>query len=605
MHRRLTVVALALVAGLAGFGAPSMSGATYVARTTNATSKVTSAADWTPPTVSLASPGSPVKDTVTLTATASDGETGVASVVVQTLAPGASSWTTLCTTTTAPYTCAWNTKLGADGSWSLRATATDGAGYSTTSASVDTTVANNLLVQLADPGDIVKGSPTLTASLFNTGSVTYTVKVEYAPTGTTTWKTLCTTTTTAPYTCTWSTTASGFTQGASYDLRAVATAGSSTSTSAVVVDVMVDNVAPATTMTDPGTPLRGTVTLAATATDADSGVSTVQLQWQRSGTSTWTTACTLSIDPFSCRFDTTTLTDAVYSFRSVATDGAGTTTTSAVVANRTVDNTVSAVSMEDPGAFLSGTTTLTASASSTAGVTSVRIDRAPTGTTTWTPVCTDTTSPYSCSWDTTTVADGLYDLRAVLVDGKGVATTSATVTGRRVDNSPLRGYDVQTVSGGATAGRLDSGDSLRLTYTDQVNPASISAGWNGATSLAVTLRLRDGVVLGLGARNDSVDVLRNGAAVNLGAVNLAADYVKNNKTVQFNAAMTMSTTTVGGTTASVVTITLGSVASGSGLRTVSGTATMTWTPSALVTDLNGRSTSTAPVTERGTVDRDF
>ena len=140
MSRRLTVVALALVAGLAVLGMPTPSGATYVARTTNALSTVTAAADWTPPTVSLRTPGSPVKDTVVLTADATDGESGVASVAIQALAPGGSSWTTICTATTAPYSCSWSTKAGADGSWSLRAVATDRAGYSTTSAVVDTTV---------------------------------------------------------------------------------------------------------------------------------------------------------------------------------------------------------------------------------------------------------------------------------------------------------------------------------------------------------------------------------------------------------------------------------------------------------------------------------
>ena len=600
MSRRLTLIALALVAGLTVLGVPTPSGATFVASSTNGAS-IAAAADWTPPAVSLRNPGSPVKDTVTLVADAADGETGIASVAVQVLAPGASGWTTLCSTTAAPYSCSWNTKLGADGGWSLRAVATDKAGYVTTSGTVETTVANSLLVQLSDPGDIVKGSVPLTATLYNAGLVPYAVTIQYALAGSGSWKTICTAAI-APYTCSWGTT--GLTQGASYDLRAVATAGTSSVSSALVTDVMVDNVAPTTTMADPGSPLRGTVTLGATAADADSGISTVQLQWQRLGTSSWTTACTLSIDPFTCRFDTTTLADGTYSFRSVAVDGAGSSTTSAAVTGRVVDNTVSAVSMEDPGAFLAGTTTLTATASSTAGVTSVRIDRAPAGTTTWTAVCTDATAPYSCSWDTTLVADGLYDLRAVLVDGKGATTTSTTVAGRRVDNSPLKAYDVQAVSGGATAGRLDAGDVLRLTYTDQVNPATVASGWTGATSLAVTVRLRDGGLMGLGAKGDTLDFSRAAGTLNLGSVNLKADYVKTNKTVTFAGTMTISTATVNGRTVSVLSVTLGA-ASGSGLRTNAATAAMVWGPSATVADLNGQAGSTAPATELGALDRDF
>ena len=135
------------------------------------------------------------------------------------------------------------------------------------------------------------------------------------------------------------------------------------------------------------------------------------------GSSTWKSFCTVTTAPYSCRFDTTMIADGTYSVRAIATDVAGNATTSAVVANRVVDNTVSSVAMEDPGTYLRGTATLVATASSTAGVTSVRIQYAPTGTTTWTDVCTDTTSPYSCAWYTTTVADGSYDVRAILLAG--------------------------------------------------------------------------------------------------------------------------------------------------------------------------------------------
>jgi hypothetical protein len=599
--RLCALIALVVATGLVALGMPGSSGATFVARTSNAVSSVTAAADWTPPTVSVRSPGSPVKDTVTVTADATDAESGIATVLIEQRASDASGWTTLCTATTSPWSCSWNTKATADGTYSLRAIATDRAGYATTSDVVSTIVANNVVVQLSSPGDIVRGNVTLTTTIHNPASLLYTVQVQYAVAGTGSWRTLCTGLL-APYTCIWPTT--GSTSGESYDLRAVATAGSTTVTSAVVADVMVDNTAPTVAVTDPGSPLRGTVTLGATAADNESGIASVQVQHQRSGSLTWTTACTITLDPYTCRFDTTQLSDGTYALRAVATDAAGNTTTSATVGSRTVDNTVSAVSMEDPGAFLSGTVVLSAAASSTAGVTSVRIDRAPAGTTTWAAVCTDTAAPYSCSWATSTVADGLYDLRAVLVDGKGVTTTSTTVTNRRVDNSPLRGYDVQAVNGGTSAGRLDAGDGLRLTYTDQVRPESLSAGFTGA-AVPVVVRLRDGNLLGLGARGDSVDVLRNGVAVNLGSVNLKQDYVKTNKSAQFNATMATSTTTVNGVTATTVTITLGTMASGTGLRTVTTAGTAVWTPSAAAIGLNGVACSAAPVGELGAPDREF
>ena len=598
MSTRLLRTALAtIVAGAALLVPTGFSTAAFTSSSSN-TATVRAAVDWTPPTVALQNPGSPVKDTVSLTATAADGETGVKDVSIQYFS-STGVWVTICTVTTAPYSCAWNTKVVMDGNYSLRAVAMDNAGYSSTSAIVQTTVANNLLVALGDPGDFVRGSTSLATTLYNTGSTTYTVRVEYSVAGSGTWKTLCSNLA-SPYACTWNTTS--FANG-SYDLRSAAVAGPSTTYSAIVADVLVDNQAPSVTMSDPGSPLSGTKTFAAPASDAHSGVAQVVIEHQRSG-GTWQTLCALTVEPWSCVYDTTKLVDGTYSFRAVATDVAGNTATSTSVTNRVIDNTVSSVTMLDPGAYLTGRVPLEAAANSTAGVTSVRIQRAPAGSSTWTEVCTVSTSPYRCVWDTTTVTDGLYDFRAILVDGTGATTTSTVVSNRRVDNTPLRGYDVQTANGGATAGKLDPADTITYTYTDQVALGSVTPGWNGA-ALAVTLRIRDGGLLGLTGKNDTIDIQRSGSVVNLGTVNLKEDYVKGGKTAVFNANMTAGTATANGLTVTTVTIKLGTLASGDGLRTVSNLSTMLWTPSSAVTDLFGNASSSATTTELGSLDREF
>ncbi|YCI74481.1 Ig-like domain-containing protein [Arthrobacter sp. R1-13] len=358
-------------------------------------------------------------------------------------------------------------------------------------------------------------------------------------------------------------------------------------------------------MTDPGTSLSGTRTFAATATDADSGIAQLTLQYSLSGTGPWTTFCTLTATPYSCRFDTTTLANGTYSFRAIATDAAGWSTTSTAVANRVIDNTISSVSLEDPGAYLTGTVALTASANSTAGVSSVRIQTAPAGTTTWTTRCTVTTAPYTCNWDTRAVADALYDFRAVLTDGAARETISATVASRRVDNSPLRGINIQTANGSATTGKLETGDTMTFTYSQQVNPATVSPGWNGSP-LAATLRLRDGNLLNLGNNGDTVDIQRTGSTVNLGSVNLNQNYAKSRKTAVFNATMTATTAIINGVPSTVITVSLGTVSSGAtSLRTVSTASTMVWIPTAAVTNLTGTPSSTAPVNEPNPLDQEF
>jgi hypothetical protein len=598
--RSLQLLLLAALAGLLTIGFPGFSSATFTS-SSQSTATVQAAVDWTPPTVAVVNPGSAVKGSTTITVTATDAETGVASVTLEQLAPGAADWVSICTDTTAPYTCAWNTVAVSDGQYSLRARATDNAGYEAVSDSVRTTVANNVLVVLASPGDAVRGTVPLLTSVYNAPTPN-TVRIDYAPSGTTTWKSICTNLL-SPYTCSWDTTrvASG-----DYDLRAVLTAGSATYVSATVDAVTVDNTAPTVTMLDPGTPLSGTRTLTVTATDADSGVAGVVIQAQRVGATTWQDLCSMTTDPWTCRTDTTKLLDGTYSFRAVATDVAGNAATSAAVTNRVVDNTVSSISLDVP-TTLNGTVTVGAAASSTAGVGSVRIQVAPTGTSTWTDLCTDTTAPYTCSWDTTSVADGLYDLRGILLDGKGQSTTSAPVSSQLVDNAPLRGADIQTANGGSTAGRPDTGDTVTFTYSEQVDLSSISTGWNGSAK-AVTVRLRDLVSSGRASTDDTLDVLSNGTAVNLGSVNLRRDYLKTGKTASFSATMTAGTiTTSTGVTRTTVTVRLGAVTGNgnSALKSSSLTGALVWTPSAGATGPQGQPCSTTPVSETGAVDRDF
>src|SRR5206468_7294698 len=74
------------------------------------------------------------------------------------------------------------------------------------------------------------------------------------------------------------------------------------------------------------------------------------------------------------------------------------------------------------GATVSGTVTLTASASDNVGVAGVqfRLDGAPLG-------AEDTAAPYSASWDTTTAANGNHTLTAVARDTSANMTTSQPV----------------------------------------------------------------------------------------------------------------------------------------------------------------------------------
>jgi len=90
-----------------------------------------------------------------------------------------------------------------------------------------------------------------------------------------------------------------------------------------------------------------------------------------------------------------------------------------------VDTTPPTVSLTAPsaGATVSGTVSVTATASDNVAVASVQfqLDGANLGS-------LDTTAPYSVSWDTTTASNGSHTLRAIATDTSNNSTTSASVT---------------------------------------------------------------------------------------------------------------------------------------------------------------------------------
>lgn len=511
---------LALAGGLLALislAAPlQQSGATFTSQSINPSGTLTAAADWTPPTVALPLTYA-IRNGATITATASDAESGIANVTLDWAATtGTQTWTPICTTTAAPYSCAVNTaNMPAD--IDIRATATDKAGYSSTALLEDVAVDN--------------GAPTVSFGLGN--NVT----------------------------------------------------------------------------------LSGVATVPVTASDTQTFVTAVTMQYRLSGSAgAWITICTDTTVPYSCAFDTTKLTNqARYDLLATAVDLAGNQAMATTTV--TVDNRNASVSVVQPDPnFLRGIASVHANAFSNLAISSVAMEWS-TGTAqngTWNRICTDTTAPYSCdAWDTTKVPHTVVHLRAVLTDASGTLNSAPVLV--NIDNSAFRGVDVQATNG-ATPGRMDTGDTVTITYNRVLNLSTVLNGWTGGPQ-GVTLRLRDGAVNGvnLGGTDDTLDVLVNGtnlnspALVNVGSVNLKTDQVKPRATVTFTGTMTHGTTTVNGQPASVITLTVGTQATGKSqeLRTSTVAATMVWTPSSSARDTTGAAASTAPVSELGALDRDL
>ena len=240
-----------------------------------------------------------------------------------------------------------------------------------------------------------------------------------------------------------------------------------TTTSATVANVKIDNTPPVTSQDDPGQYLRATINLTGTAADPldpqnqpGSGVDHVDFQVSPAGANTWSTVGTSTGPAYSASFDTTTLTDGHYDFRTVAYDVAGNQTASTVVTNRLVDNTPPVVQIVDPGANLRGTVLLATNPAGTndpganaSGIVSTSYEISGDGGATWQPV--------GASWNTTGVTDGLYDVRATVTDAAGNVSTPSVVTARRVDNTPP-----VTTASGVPAGYSATDVTVTLNPTD-------------------------------------------------------------------------------------------------------------------------------------------
>jgi hypothetical protein len=180
--------------------------------------------------------------------------------------------------------------------------------------------------------------------------------------------------------------------------------------------------------------------------------------------------------------------------------------------------------------------------------------------------------------------------------------TSTTVSSRRVDNTAVRGYDVQTANHtGGTAGKPEVGDSLTLTWTKVMNASTLVSGWSGSGSIALTVKFVDGAKAGFTSSDDVVQLqTSSGGTTGLGSVELKANVVGSSGST-FTANGVLSTAASGG---SQLVITLASKTAGSP-KTASTTGNPVWTPAATATDLAGNATSTAPVTASGAAKKPF
>lgn len=314
------------------------------------------------------------------------------------------------TDTNAPYGVSWNSATVTDGNHVLTAKAVDNAGNVGTSGAVGVTTDNTPpTAALTAPaqGVVLRGSVSLAASASDNQAIS---KVEFYD-----GAALIGSASTVPYSLSWNTVAVA--DGAhTLTVKAYDTFGNAGTSAAV--GVTVDNTAPTTALSAPaqGAQLRGTVQVSATASD-NQAVARVELYADQTLLGTATTA------PYALSWDTTTVANGSITLTANAYDTAGNVAQSAG-RTVTVDNTAPTVAITSPanGATLFLSTTVQASASDNVSITQVVFYDGGT------VIGTDTTAPYSVSWNLLTVSRGQHTLTAKAYDPAGNVTTSAPIT---------------------------------------------------------------------------------------------------------------------------------------------------------------------------------
>src|SRR5262249_23546021 len=149
-------------------------------------------------------------------------------------------------------------------------------------------------------------------------------------------------------------------------------------------------------------------------------ISQVRFQVSRADTRNWQTFATDRTVPYAATLDTSAIEDGDVELRVVGVDELGGLLYSPPLLRLVGDNTPPTVTLRSPGSRLTGRVTVRANAvDNGSGIATVRFERAGAGTGTWVPFATARVAPFSVVFNTATVPNGRYDLRAVATDNAG------------------------------------------------------------------------------------------------------------------------------------------------------------------------------------------
>ncbi|HEY2604329.1 MAG TPA: hypothetical protein VGI67_22410 [Thermoleophilaceae bacterium] len=361
-------------------------------------------------------------------------------------------------------------------------------------------------------------------------------------------------------------------------------------------------------ITDSGNPASGVASATANVTNITTGQTAVALTACASNCTVGATTYGYKSAQLTAK---TPLTAGTQTFTVSSTDSAGNAST-ATSFNVTVDNTVPTVgtaviahSTAGAGVKQGGTYFVygnasdasTGAAGMTANVNNITTGQTAVALTPCSSSCTVAGTTYGfksaqlIASNPLTAGAQTYTLSATDAAGNTSGTSSFSVT---VDNTAPTASSSTTANGTGNTGQPEAGDTIVLTFSQQMDPFSILSTWSGPSTPIVVRISNTG-----GAAHDFISFWNstNTTQLPLGSIDLGrAGYVNTGATITFGASGTASTMVQA---VAVVTVTLGTPSTTA--NRVINTTPLTWTPSTTATDLAGNAVSGAAVTQASAV----
>lgn len=378
----------------------------------------------------------------------------------------------------------------------------------------------------------------------------------------------------------------------SYKGTATDNVGNATTTANATVNV--DNTAPTGSITSPSNGwASASTTVSSGSADAGAGVASAQFQYSPHGTGTWTTIGTKTASPYSLTWDTTALTDGgSYDLRVVTTDNASNSFTSATV-TVTVDRT-SPVAPSTPalaaasdtgvaGDNLTRDTTPTFTGTAEAGATVAVFDGA-------TQIGTGTATAGAYSITVSTLAAGSHSITASATDAAGNVSTASAAVSVTIDAAAPTPTAEALGNGSGTAQKIDSGDTVTITYSEQLNSTSICSAWSSNSTVQSLSNLT--LTVGDSGANDTLTASSSSCTLHVGTI-VIGDYVASGGAT--SATFTSSTISWNPTT-KTLTLTLGTLATSNTIKTGVTAIAPKYTPDAALADIAGNTMAASQVT---------